>query len=326
VLVKLMASLVGERSGRAAVSTKDFKMSELPVVIHGNILRRDNSNGDYVIGGNLCDSVVLGSPGVEDDFFLIGVPSLEEEGHPLITGNFLDSEGNPLFLLVQNTLVVNPSHCSKVTTDGIGYEIHDSNGKPIFKVKTAWEADHNAHGRYVTRLEGTFFGKGGKVVCKADDELTASPGLHFAIGSMFGNLTPEEIETARVLIMSGGAIHERLSGTFVDHEIQLDGKLLTNVTLSDCRLHVKFGTFLIGDNVTMKGCKIVPEFPASQVLELIKVFSSNNPVYESGFNCNESGKYRYEGCGHSAVMVFARGEALPSCPQCQKAVRWAKVA
>src|SRR4051812_19105762 len=81
----------------------------------------------YVIGGNGCGVFALGKIGASDDFFLVGAePDEEAASYPLLTGNFLDGQGNVLFRLVRNVLSINPGHCSKILSDRIGYEIHDA--------------------------------------------------------------------------------------------------------------------------------------------------------------------------------------------------------
>lgn len=94
---------------------------------------------NYLIAGNVCNAFALGELGSQDDFFLVGAEPEEESSYPLLTGNILDSEGKVLFRLVRNVLFLNPGHCSRILGDHVGYEIHDSSGVPILKVRTLFE-------------------------------------------------------------------------------------------------------------------------------------------------------------------------------------------
>lgn len=117
---------------------------------------------NYLIGGNICNAFAIGELGSLDDFFLLGIEPDIESNYPILTGNILDSEGNVLFRLVQNTVVINPGHCSKILGNHVGYEIHDSNGQLTFKVSTMYERLPNSQEEgFVTTISGNFYDKNG---------------------------------------------------------------------------------------------------------------------------------------------------------------------
>ena len=84
-------------------------------LIRNSIMAGKDNN--YLVGGNIVGAFVVGEVGSADDFFLVGVEPEQESNYPLLTGNILDSEGNVLFRLVRNVLMLNPGHCSKILGD-----------------------------------------------------------------------------------------------------------------------------------------------------------------------------------------------------------------
>ena len=110
----------------------------MPSKLVKNVFMQGKYN-NYLIGGNVCNAFALGDLGSKEDFFLIGAEPFDESNYPQLTGNILDSDGNVLFRLARNMLVINPGHCSKILGDHVGYEIHDGNGVLIFKVTTLFE-------------------------------------------------------------------------------------------------------------------------------------------------------------------------------------------
>src|SRR5437764_296851 len=103
------------------------------------------------------------------------------EGYPFVTGNFYDAEGNHLFRLVRNVLVVNPRNCSKIIGNHIGVEIHDGTGNRVFKMESQYHDDNN---HLFTTIEGTFFDRHGKVAATADSAsgLTFPDSTKYAVG------------------------------------------------------------------------------------------------------------------------------------------------
>ncbi len=173
---------------------------------------------NYLIAGNVCNAFVLGELGSTDDFFLVGAEPEDELTYPLLTGNILDSEKNVLFRLVQNELIINPGNCSKITGDYVGYEIHDSKGVMIFKVKTLFaKLPGSEEEYYVTTLAGNFYNKKGQLVFSAN---SGEPDEHIETyvknafgftGRGFGivmGMSEKEMAFAHKVLSSKGAVHE----------------------------------------------------------------------------------------------------------------------
>jgi len=200
----------------------------------GNIFQPGKDN-NYLVGGNLCNAFALGELGSQDDFFLIGAEPEGETNYPLLTGNILDSDGKVLFRLVRNTMVINPGHCHKILGNHIGYEIHDSDGKLIFKVSTKFEKVSRLDEEcFVTTISGNFFNKDGELVFRA-----SSGGeyerIESKVKSIFGfpggflqGYSEDEIKQAEIALLSKGAIHRVLSGSFSKESVLLDGALISN--------------------------------------------------------------------------------------------------
>jgi hypothetical protein len=205
----------------------------------GNLILHGKFN-NYLIGGNITNAFAVGEVGSNEDFFLIGAEPEGESNYPLLTGNFFDSEGNLLFRLVQNMLVVNPGHCSKIESNLIGYEIHDSAEKLIFRISTKFQeitggmsAEDEWRVRtgnlspdaivpkfdkpeeyWVTTIEGNFFGKNGQHILSANNDsgLAINETTKFAIGvheSGFGivnRMDKEEQVLAFQILQSRGLL------------------------------------------------------------------------------------------------------------------------
>lgn len=199
-------------------------------------------NNNYLIGSNLFNAFVVGEISSEDDFCFVGAEPIEESNYPLLSGRFFDSEGDYLFGLVQNELVINPGKCSKIAGDPIEYEIHDVNDQLILKVKTTfetitvrvpnpdfeaavksgdWEKYGNPSGptidkegqSWVTRIEGRFYNNRGQELLTAGHSGLVIPemtkcALGFSgQGFMFGNaMSKEELATALKVISSHGLL------------------------------------------------------------------------------------------------------------------------
>jgi hypothetical protein len=225
---------------------------------------------NYLIAGNICNAFVLGELGSTDDFFLIGAEPPDESNYPLLTGNILDSEGRLLFRLVRNNLFVNPGHCSRILSDHIGYEIHDSAGNLILRVRTAFERlPAGLEEQFVTTISATFYNRHGEVVFRAnsgeaDERIEASVKSAFGYSGAFGLVSrydDAELGIARVALETGGAVHELVSGQIRNRDLVLDGKVLSNAHLDGCRIRVHSGDFLIGANTHIENCQF--EFAGS---------------------------------------------------------------
>lgn len=173
---------------------------------------------NYLIAGNVCNAFVLGELGSTDDFFLVGAEPEDESTYPLLTGNILDSERNELFRLVQNELIINPGNCSKITGDYVGYEIHDSKGVMIFKVKTLFaKLPGSEEDYFVSALAGNFYNKQGQLVFSAnsgepDEHIETNVKNAFGFtGRGFGialGMNEEQKQFAIRVLSSRGAVHE----------------------------------------------------------------------------------------------------------------------
>jgi hypothetical protein len=289
-----------------------------------------NDFSNYHIGGNICNAFAIGEIGAPDDFFLVGAPATQVDDYPVLTGNFLDSEGNPLFRLVRNVLVVNPRNCSKMRGDHIGFEIQDGEGNSVFKVESLYE-----NGAYRTIITGTFYGKGGHEVARADKGELSWNGIQKMVmgftGSGFGivvNLDDQEIEVAKWCIASSGEIHQILKGEIVGQNIDLDGKLLVDVTLRDCHARIISGNFMILGNLSMIETQVNYEGPAARIHMFAVAMNSQKPlsgILVSGTKCTATRRYKSNGCNHGMEIDVAEGAIFPNCLQCGAEVMWSAV-
>lgn len=208
---------------------------------------------NYMVGGNICNAFALGELGSEEEFFLVGCEPIGESNYPMLTGNILDSEGNLLFRLVQNMLVINPGHCSKILGDHVGYEIHDGNGKLIFKVATQFtNIPGSSDECFVTTISANFYNRNGDLVFKAhsgDKEEFIESGVKslFGFSGGFGlvqGFDDNELNVARAMLGTSGKIHKVLSGLITKREITLDGSALFNAHIEDCKINVSTGEFV----------------------------------------------------------------------------------
>ncbi len=246
----------------------------------GNVIIPGRFN-NYLIAGNVCNAFALGELGSSDDFFLVGAEPPDESPYPLLSGNILDTEGHLLFRLVRNLLVLNPGHCSKTIGDLLGYEIHDSAGKMIFKVRTVFDKlPGHPEGEFITTISANFCDKKGRVVFTANsgeagERIEASLKAAFGFsGGSFGivqGLTNEELDFTRIVLATRGVVHQRLSGEIEGQEIVLDGKALHNAHIKHCKITIRTGEFAAyGPDNRLENNQIVFEGPASNVFDLIK--------------------------------------------------------
>jgi hypothetical protein len=248
----------------------------MPSTLIRNVFNRGKYS-NYLIGGNVCNAFALGELGSSDDFFLVGAEPDGESNYPLLTGNILDSEGNILFRLVKNMLVINPGHCSKILGDHVGYEIHDGNGHLIFKVQTKFEClPGDVVESFVTTIAAKFYNKVGQLVFYAslgESEERIESQVKSAFGFAEGfhlvqRMSDDEITVARLMLASGGAIHRLITGQVTGQDISLDGTACLNADISNCRVQVSTGEFaLIGNNI--RNCKFDFTGAAENIRELV---------------------------------------------------------
>lgn len=215
-----------------------------------------NSDADhvYLVGGNVINAFALGNIGSPDDFFIIAAEPSSDSNYPLITGNFLDADGNFLFRLVQNTLTVNPGHCSKILSDRVGYEIHDSDDNLILKLSTRFGvAPRRIQESWITTIEGNFYNKNRNLLVQANGmagfiESSANGVLGFRNGGMgiqYG-LNEAELEVTKLALSSHGKIFQPLSGVIENAQIDLDGKvIMPGTVIRRCQVVLKNGNFKI---------------------------------------------------------------------------------
>ena len=164
----------------------------------GNVMMKGKYN-NYLVGGNICNAFAIGELGSTDDFFLIGAEPKDESNYPLLSGNILDSEGKVLFRLVRNMLIINPGHCSKILSDHIGYEIHDSQGNMILKVATRFEKlPKEEEDCFVTTISANFFDKNGNLVFKAQSGKNESIESNIQSGFGFSGISGPASHTTTV--------------------------------------------------------------------------------------------------------------------------------
>jgi hypothetical protein len=252
-------------------------------------------NNNYLLAGNLCNAFAIGEVGSLEDFFLVGSEPEGESSYPLLTGNILDSEGNVLFRLVRNVLVVNPGHCSKIAANLCGYEIHDSAGKPIFSVSTVFErpptfddeslpagAREVSRAQYdpsremfITTIKGTFYDRGAKVAFRAN---SGEPDEHVEVATkfLFGfpggpvhGYSGQELEFVRVVVATHGRVQRPLLGEVRNQEITLDGLALIATNVTDCTVHVHSGNFAAIGEPHFTRCAFVFHDDAERIRRLV---------------------------------------------------------
>ncbi len=245
-----------------------------------NVIMPGQDN-NYLVGGNVCNAFALGEIGSEDDFFLVAAEPTSESNYPMLTGNFLDSEGNVLFRLVQNQLLINPGNCSRILSDHIGYEIHDSAGHQILKVRTEFLKLPQLESEcFVTTISAKCFDKNRNLVFVATSG-EEGESLEASVKSLFGfnrgggtgivmGLSESQIDLAQACLATGGVVHEILEGEISDQEICLDGKMLRNATVTNCKLTIITGEFILaGPNNEIRDNEIKLGGPALNIAGLL---------------------------------------------------------
>ena len=208
---------------------------------------------DYLIAGNACNAFCIGEIGSPDDFFVVGVEPDPDSNYPMLTGNFLSSDGELLFRIVRNVLTLNPGHCSRINGNHVGYEIHDSAGNEILGVRTVFapQARH-ADSKFMTTISGRFYDKNKRLVFSADSErIDVATNHAFGWdGHVFADVIgpPEYQEAAQLAILGRGSVYQVIRGETDNQEIDLDGKILIGARFNGCTFHVR------SVNFKMVGC------------------------------------------------------------------------
>lgn len=239
---------------------------------------------NYLVGGNLCNALALGDVGSSDDFFLIASEPADESIYPMITANVLDSDGKVLFRIVKNVLILNPGNCSKILGNHLGYEIHDSAGNLILGIATTFRStDQTVGDTFVTTITANFYDKLGNLVFRATDaseqeQIEASCKAAFGFSGGFGlvqNYSHDELEAVRVALLTNGSVHQKLSGSISNAQLNLEGKFFQNATISGCKVLVTEGDFVIGKNTSFSGCEFFFEGRARKIFDLAKALLSS---------------------------------------------------
>lgn len=233
---------------------------------------------NYLIAGNVCNAFALGEIGSTDDFFLVGAEPEEESNYPLLTGNILDSEGNLLFRLVRNVLMINPGSCSRIFGDQVGYEIHDAAGNLIFKARTVFEAlPGETEEMFVTTIAANFYNREGALVFQANSgepgerintNVKAAFGFSGGLGLVQG-MSQEEVEFTRIILSTRGTVHQMVRGDVDGEDLSLDGKLLYNARITNCTIHVSTGDFAVLGSLALVGNRFAFEGAAENIRQLV---------------------------------------------------------
>jgi hypothetical protein len=239
---------------------------------------------NYLIAGNVCNAFAMGELGASDDFFLVGAEPADESSYPLLTGNILDSEGDLLFRLVRNVLVINPGKCSKIIGDHIGYEIHDSGGKMIFQTQTKFEFIPKLEKEsFVTTIGANFYDKNGELVFCAnsgdpDEHISSDVKLMMGFFGGFGlvsKVSKEDEELAKIILSTGGSVHQLMTGRIYNQKINLDGKALMDTEIQNCEITVEKGNFVfIGKNNSISHSGFHFKGPAENIRKLVSQIQS----------------------------------------------------
>lgn len=173
--------------------------------------------------------------------------------------------------------MINPGHCSKIVSNHIGYEIHDSAGRPILAVRTEFGVDGFPNG-YVTTLRANFYDRKGQLVFAANSgeeneriETSGKSALGFA-GGVFGfvlGMTEPELDLARAALATRGKVHQLLTGEISGQEVRLDGKFIQDAHVSNCKIRVASGNFRVGRNNRFENSEVFFEEEASNIKSLI---------------------------------------------------------
>ncbi len=239
----------------------------------------------YLIGSNVCNAFVIGEIGSDEEFFLIASPPQPDSNYPMITGNFLDSEGKVIFKLIQNNLIINPGHCSKILSDRVGYEINDHAGNLILKVATRFESLPGQNEElWVTTIEGNFFNKQGTRVVEANGSegfIETSIGCAMGFnGTAFAfnlGMSDEQLQIAGVAITTFGKVFQPISGTHENEDILLDGKILMPDTIiKNSKVTIVTGDFMVLGKITIAENQVFLNGPAFMIAKLLGT-QINNP-------------------------------------------------
>jgi hypothetical protein len=249
-----------------------------------NVFNRGRYN-NYLIGGNVCNAFAIGELGSTEDFFLVGAEPEPDCNYPLLTGNILDSEGNVLFRLVKNMLVINPGHCSKILGDLIGYEIHDGNGHHILKVETKFETlPGEGEGMFVTKIAANFFNRQHELVFEVhsggeNERIESRVKSAFGFSGGFGlvqGMNDDEMSVARLMLTSRGSIHRVLTGPISGQTLSLDGAAVFNAQVTNCEVHITTGDFAYYGKNVFRECNFVLKGAAQNIRQLVLSLPASN--------------------------------------------------
>ena len=259
-------------------------------ILAKNLIRPLGKDNNYILGGNLCNAFVIGEIGSSDDFFIVASEPTDESIYPMITGNILDSDGNLLFRLVRNILVINPGKCSRISGNQIGYEIHDSAGVNIFKVSTKFEyCEPIGQECFITTISGKFFNKSKGLLFQADsgsedEKLLVSGKYALGFSGTFGltnNYRQEELELAKVSLITHGNVYEQLSGKFENTEVNFEGKYIHDVKIDKCKILISEGNFILGTNLSVTNNRVELSGRANNISNIMRLLSQDTRTHRT---------------------------------------------
>lgn len=220
----------------------------------------------YLVAGQGCTAFAVGEAAQQTDFFLAGCEPDFESNFPLLSGLLFDAQGQLLCRLVRNVLAYNPGGCTRVFSEGMGYEVLDKGGKLVLEVETTLKAlPGETEEKFVTTLAGKFYNQAGQVAFEAKDGHEGeqlAEGVKRCYGSQ-GKLTlaegysEAEVQVIAAMLGTRGRIAEVMGGKHEDEEFLLDGKALVDAHLLKCKVHVQSGIFARFGECKVENCEII---------------------------------------------------------------------
>ena len=139
---------------------------------------------------------------------------------------------------------------------------------------------------WITTLAGNFYDKKRELAFAANsgeagEQITANCKHAFGFSGAFGivsGMSQHELAFANLVLSSGGAIHEPISGQVDGQEVSLDGKALINAKLTNCRVYVQTGDFASYGSNTIEGCTFIFHGAAARIKDLVLRLSNQGPA------------------------------------------------
>jgi len=234
----------------------------------------------YEVGTNVGPEFAIGHIGAGDDFWLTGSVVPPETAHPLLTGNILGKDGSVLVRLVLGELRFNPAHCRQVfstTADRFRYQVEDKDGNAILLADTHWS---EKHGKHITSVLGTFYGKTGEVVADStrgwlDIDDSANLNVRLCRKDFGVQVTHHQRAFLLLILTTNGGINFMASGSYDGAELRLDGAYVHDLYALNCTVFVDT-MFYTGDNVKIDSpCSLGLSGPARCLGDLVRHIAKN---------------------------------------------------